>query len=64
MSRPYTGKRFASFLVVTVLLTVGLFWGQAANYVVFAQTLGLAYAVYLGGQSATDWQKAKNGNNA
>lgn len=62
MNGRYQGKRFASFLVVTVLLTVGLFWGQAANYVVFAQTLGLAYAVYLGGQSATDWQKAKNGN--
>ena len=64
MNGRYQGKRFASFLVVTVLLTVGLFWGQAANYVVFAQTLGLAYAVYLGGQSATDWQKAKNGNSA
>jgi len=55
-------KRFTSFLVVSALLTVGLFWGQATSYVIFAQTLGLAYAVYLGGQSATDWQKAKNGN--
>ena len=64
MNGRYHGKRYSSFLVVAGLLTVGLFWGQAALYVVFAQTLGLAYAVYLGGQSATDWQKAKNGNSA
>ena len=55
-------KRFIGFLVVSVLLTIGLFWGQAASYIVFAQTLGLAYAVYLGGQSTTDYVKAKNGN--
>ncbi len=62
MNGRYAGKRFAGFLVVAGLLTVGLFLGQAASYVIFAQTLGLAYAVYLGGQSATDYVKAKNGN--
>ncbi len=57
-------KRFTGFLVTVGLLLVGLLFGNPDSFVVYAQMLAGAYSVYLGGQSWTDWQKAKNGSSA
>ena len=57
-------KRFTGFLVYDGLLLVGLLFGNPELFVVYAQMLTGGYALYLGGQTATDWQKAKNGNSA
>ncbi len=53
-------KRFTGFLVTVGLLLIGLLFGNPNLFVVYAQMLAGAYAAYLGGQSWTDWQKAKN----
>ena len=61
MNGRYHGKRFASLLVVMVLLALGFFYGPPDNFGSFSTALGVLYGAYLTGQSATDWQKAKNG---
>ncbi len=55
-------KRFAAFLVCSGLLYAGLFAADPAAFATYAQMIAGVFSVYLGGQSATDWQKAKNGN--
>ena len=57
----YHGRRFASFLVATAALAGGFFFGDPMIFGAYATSLGVLYAAYLAGQSATDWQKAKNG---
>ena len=57
----YNGRRFAAFLISTLLLTVGLFAGVAESFPSFATTLGMIYGAYVTGQSATDWKEASNG---
>jgi len=61
MSGKYQGKRFASFLVATGALMAGFFAGDPLIFGAYATSLGVLYGAYLTGQSATDWQKAKNG---
>lgn len=61
MSGRYHGKRFLSLLVVILALNLGYYFGDAETFGTFATTLGVLYGAYLTGQSATDWQKAKNG---
>lgn len=61
MSGTYQGKRFLSFLVATAALLVGFFAGEPESFGAYSTALGLLYGAYLTGQSATDWQKAKNG---
>lgn len=61
MSGRYHGRRFASLLVVMLLLALGFFFGPADNFGSYSTALGVLYGAYLTGQSATDWQKAKNG---
>ncbi len=57
-------KRFAAFLVCSGLLYVGLFAADPATFDTYAKMIAAIFGAYLGGQSATDWQKAKNGNTA
>ncbi|HEB28519.1 MAG TPA: hypothetical protein ENI05_12235 [Porticoccus sp.] len=57
-------KRFTGFLWSSGLIFVGLFFAKPEIYPIFSMMISGAYAAYLGGQSWTDWQKAKNGNNA
>ncbi len=57
----YHGKRFLSLLVVVLALIVGFFWGPGDQFGSYSTALGAVYGAYLAGQSATDWQKAKNG---
>lgn len=57
----YKGKRFLSFLVACSALCLGFFFGKPEAFGAFSTALGLIYGTYLTGQSATDWQKAKNG---
>jgi hypothetical protein len=61
MNGRYHGKRFLSLLVVVLALIIGFFWGPAAQFGSYSTALGAVYGAYLAGQSATDWQKAKNG---
>lgn len=61
MNDRYHGKRFWSLILVTVLLVLGYFFGNPETFGAYSTGLGGMYAVYLAGQSATDWQKAKNG---
>jgi len=61
MSGNYRGKRFLSFLVATGALLAGFFAGDPESFGSFSTALGVLYGAYLTGQSATDWQKAKNG---
>ena len=63
MNGSYKGKRFVSLLVVVLALVVGYFGGPAAQFGSYSMALGALYGAYLTGQSATDWQKAKNGVN-
>ncbi len=64
--RSWIGKRFVGFLYTSTLLFVGFlvanFMGIAEQYGPFAQWVSGIYGAYLGGQSATDYVKAKNGN--
>lgn len=57
----YHGKRFRSLIFISLLLTIAYYLGDPASFGAYATTLGGIYSVYLAGQSATDWQKAKNG---
>lgn len=52
----YHGRRFASLIFISLVLTVAYFAG-GEHFPTFAQTLGAMYGVYLMGQSATDWRK-------
>ena len=54
-------KRFAAFLVCAGLLYAGLFAAVGPTFVHFSQMVVALYTLYLGGQTATDWVKAKNG---
>ena len=57
----YAGRRFMSLLVVVLVLVAGFFWGPPAQFGAYSTALGAVYGAYLAGQSATDWQKLKNG---
>jgi len=61
MNGRYHGKRFLSLIVVIVALNLAYYFGDPETFGTFATSLGLLYGTYLTGQSATDWQKAKNG---
>lgn len=61
MNERYHGKRFVSLLVVVFAMCIGFFFGPVASFGAFSTALGVIYGAYLTGQSATDWQKAKNG---
>ena len=62
MNDRYHGKRFWSLMLVTVLLAIGYAWGNPETFGSYSTTLVILYGAYLAGQSATDWQKAKNGD--
>jgi hypothetical protein len=57
----YRGKRFLSFLVAVAALCLAFALGPPESFGSFSTALGVIYGAYLTGQSATDWQKAKNG---
>jgi hypothetical protein len=61
MSGQYRGKRFLSFLVAMAALMVGFFAGNPESFGAYSTAIAGLYGAYLTGQSATDWQKAKNG---
>lgn len=48
-------------LVSCGLLTVCYLYGDPSTFPSYATTLGLLYAVYLGGQSVTDFKSATGG---
>ena len=54
-------KRFLGFCITSGLLIIGALSVDASVFPVFAQMVSASYVVYLGGQSATDYVKAKNG---
>lgn len=54
-------KRFAGFCITSALLTGGAIVISPDVFPGIAQLLAATYVVYLGGQSATDYVKAKNG---
>ena len=56
----YAGKRFAGFLVAVFLVAAGYAFVESGSFASFANTVGLLYSVYLGGQSWTDSVKAKS----
>lgn len=53
----YAGRRFAAFLTTAMLLMAGLVLGPIESYAAFSTAVGLAFSVYVGGQSVTDWKK-------
>lgn len=59
-------KRFTGFLLTASMLFVGFLaanaLGIAEQYGQFAMWVSGVYGAFLGGQSATDYVKAKNGN--
>ncbi len=57
----YKGRRFLGFVLSMVALCAGFFVGDPEIFGAFSMALSGMYGLYLGGQSATDWQKAKNG---
>lgn len=57
-------KRFTAFLACAGLLFAALFAAEGQTFVTFAQMVVALYTLYLGGQTATDYIKAKNGNTA
>ena len=61
MNGRYRGKRFWSLILAISALIGGYIWGNPETFGTYATTLGVLYGAYLTGQSATDWQKAKNG---
>ena len=61
MNNRYHSKRFVSLILVTALLALGFFFGPTENFGAYSMSLAGLYGAYLTGQSATDWQKAKNG---
>lgn len=62
MNERYHGKRFMSLLVAMAALSIGFFAGNPDSFGAYSTALGLMYGAYLAGQSATDYQKAKNGS--
>lgn len=54
----YAGRRFLGFLITSGLLYAGLIYGDPSIYSAFSAAIGVSYAAYLGGQSATDWKNA------
>jgi hypothetical protein len=58
----YSGRRFASLILAFVCLVGGYFGGDPDSFGAFSTAVTVLYAAYLTGQSATDWQKAKNGD--
>lgn len=62
MNGRYAGKRFASLILVVLLLALGFFLGRPEMFGSFSTALGVLYGVYLTGQSYTDGMKAKNGD--
>ncbi len=61
MNERYQGKRFLSLLVAMIALIIGYFAGHPDTFGAYSTTIGVLYGAYLAGQSATDYQKAKNG---
>ena len=57
----YHGRRFRSLIFVALLLTVAFYAGNPETFGAYSTALGAMYTVYLAGQSATNWQKTKNG---
>lgn len=53
----YKGRRFAAFISICGLLFTGFLVGPAETFGTFATTIGIAFSVYVGGQSATDWKE-------
>lgn len=51
-------KRFTAFILTSGLMTLALYFADPTTAPTYLQYLGLVYAVYLGGQSATDWREA------
>jgi len=58
----YQGRRFAGFLISMAALCVGAATVDPESFPTFASTIGVLYGAYLAGQSATDFQKLKNGS--
>ena len=54
-------KRFTCFLVALGTLALGFAMGSAESFPSYAGAITGLYTMYLGGQSATDYVKAKNG---
>lgn len=52
----YLGKRFAAFSLCVSALVIGLMYGPIEAFPSYSTTLGLLFAAYIGGQSATDWK--------
>ena len=48
-------------LLVVVMLSIAYFVGNPDIFGAYSTGLGALYGTYAIGQSATDWQKAKNG---
>lgn len=48
-------------MLAFVILSVGYAFGDPNTFGAFSTAVGGIYAAFLAGQSATDWQKAKNG---
>lgn len=61
MNERYHGKRFWTFLLALSALCLGFGLGDSDSFGAFSAAVGVIYGTYLAGQSATDWQKAKNG---
>lgn len=57
----FEGKRFIAFLVSVFALVIGVMFAPAGSFTQFAQTVGLVFAGYAAGQSATDWIETKQG---
>ena len=62
MNGRYQGRRFRSFLIALLALCIGFAFGDPDSFGAFSAAVGVMYSAYLAGQSATDWQKAKNGS--
>ena len=56
-------KRFSAFLITAALLFAGLFMADG-NFDTYSKMLIALAGLYLGGQTATDYVKAKNGQQA
>ena len=61
MNGRYHGRRFRSLIFAATLLTIAYFFGNPESFGAYSTAIGAIYTAYLAGQSATDWQKAKNG---
>jgi len=61
MNGKYHGRRFASLILAFACLVGGYFGGDPDSFGAFSTAVTVLYGAYLTGQSATDWQKSKNG---